>query len=93
MLQFPAIHRFLFHDRRHSTSIEECLYYYGLINKLPDNKKLDVSLNEKVKVYGNLQGGQERIFDGYVIKKPTGEQIIVTNPTPHFGFIIQSRFK
>jgi len=61
--------------------------------KLPDNKKLDVSLNEKVKVYGNLQGGQERIFDGYVIRKPTGEQIIVTNPTPHFGFIIQSRFK
>jgi hypothetical protein len=33
------------------------------------------------------------VFDGYVIKKPTGEQIIVTNPTPHFGFIIQSRFK
>ena len=61
--------------------------------KLPDNKKLDVSQNEKVKVYGNLQGGQERIFDGYVIKKPTGEQIIVTNPTPHFGFIIQSRFE
>ncbi|HVO65357.1 MAG TPA: hypothetical protein VMT12_02650 [Syntrophales bacterium] len=61
--------------------------------KLPDNKKLDVSLNDKVKVYGNLQGGQEKVFDGYVIKKPTGEQIIVTNPTPHFGFIIQSRFK
>ncbi len=61
--------------------------------KLTDNQKLDVSLNEKVKVYGNLQGGQERVFDGYVIKKPTGEQIIVTNPTPHFGFVIQSRFK
>jgi hypothetical protein len=61
--------------------------------KLPDNEKLDVFLNEKVKVYGNLQGGQEKIFDGYVIKKPTGEQIIVTNPTPHFGFIIQSRFE
>jgi hypothetical protein len=61
--------------------------------KLPDNKKLDLSLNEKLKVYGNLQGGQEKVFDGYVIKKPTGEQIIVTNPTPHFGFIIQSRFK
>jgi hypothetical protein len=60
---------------------------------LPDNEKLDVFLNEKVKVYGNLQGGQEKIFDGYVIKKPTGEQIIVTNPTPHFGFIIQSRFE
>jgi len=61
--------------------------------KLPDNKELDLSLNEKLKVYGNLQGGQEKVFDGYVIKKPTGEQIIVTNPTPHFGFIIQSRFK
>jgi hypothetical protein len=61
--------------------------------KLPDSKKLDLSLNEKLKVYGNLQGGQEKVFDGYVIKKPTGEQIIVTNPTPHFGFIIQSRFE
>ena len=61
--------------------------------KLLDNKKLDITLNEKIKVYGNIQGGQEKVFDGYVIKKPTGEQIIVTNPTPHFGFIIQSRFK
>jgi hypothetical protein len=61
--------------------------------KLSDNKKLNVSLKEKVTVYGNLQGGQERVFDGYVIKKPTGEQIIVTSPIPHFGFIIQSRFE
>jgi len=61
--------------------------------KLADNKKLDISINEKVKVYGNLQGGQEKIFDGYVIKKSTGEQIIVSNPPPHFGFIIQSSFK
>lgn len=61
--------------------------------KLPDNKKLNVSLEEKVRVYGNLQGGQEKVFDGYVIKKPNGEQIIVTNPTPHFGFIIQSSFQ
>ena len=61
--------------------------------KLPDNKKLNLSVYEKVKVYGNLQGGQERIFDGYVIRKPTGEQFIVNNPTPHFGFIIQSSFK
>lgn len=60
---------------------------------LPDNKKLDVSINENAKVYGNLQGGQEKVFDGYVIRKSTGEQIIVTNPTPHFGFIIQSRFE
>ena len=61
--------------------------------KLLENKKLNLSMDEKVKVYGNLQGGQEKIFDGYVIKKSTGEQIIVTNPTPHFGFIIQSSFK
>lgn len=61
--------------------------------KLPDNKKLNVSLEEKVKVYGNLQGGQGKVFDGYVVKKATGEQIIVTNPTPHFGFIIQSSFQ
>ncbi|MDD2802440.1 MAG: hypothetical protein PHR16_15790 [Methylovulum sp.] len=60
---------------------------------LPGNKKLNLSLDEKVKVYGNLQGGQERIFDGYVIRKPTGEQIVVSNPTPHFGFIIQSSFE
>ena len=61
--------------------------------KLPDNRKLNLSPDEKVKVYGNLQGGQERIFDGYVIEKQTGEQIIVSNPSPHFGFIIQSSFK
>ena len=61
--------------------------------KLPDNKKLNLSVDEEVKVYGNLQGGQEKIFDGYVIKKQTGEQIIVTNPSPHFGFIIQSSFQ
>jgi hypothetical protein len=61
--------------------------------KLPDNKKLNLSLDEQVKVYGNLQGGQEKIFDGYVIKKSTGEQIIVNNPTPHFGFILQSSFQ
>ena len=61
--------------------------------KLPDNKKLNLSLDEKVKVYGNLQGGQEKIFDGYVVKKSTGEQIIVSNRTLNFGFIIQSSFK
>ena len=61
--------------------------------KLPDIKKLNLSIGDKITVYGNLQGGQEKIFDGYVIKKSSGEQIIVTNPTPHFGFIIQSAFK
>ena len=61
--------------------------------KLPDNRTLNLSPDEKVKVYGNLQGGQERIFDGYVVEKQTKEQIIVSNPSPHFGFIIQSSFK
>jgi hypothetical protein len=61
--------------------------------ELPGNKKLNLSVDETVKVYGNLLGGQERMFDGYVIKKSTGEQIIVSNPSPHFGFIIQSGFK
>ena len=37
--------------------------------ELPDNKKLNISVDDKIKVYGNLQGGRERIFDGYVIKK------------------------
>lgn len=60
---------------------------------LPDDEKLNLSVDERVKVYGNLQGGQERIFDGYVIRKSSGEQIIISNPTPHFGFIIQSAFK
>ena len=61
--------------------------------ELPENIKLKLSVGEKVKVYGNLQGGKKKIFDGYVIKKSTGEQIIVSNPNPHFGFIIQSSFK
>jgi len=61
--------------------------------ELPNNRKLNLSVDEKVKVYGNLQGGRKKIFDGYVIKRSTGEQIIVSNPTPHFGFIIQSSFK
>jgi hypothetical protein len=60
---------------------------------LPGNQKLNLSVDEKVKVYGNLRGGQKKIFDGYVIKKSTGEQIIVSNPSPHIGFIIQTPFK
>ena len=51
------------------------------------------SINEKVRVYGNLQGGQKRIFDGYVIRRSNGVQIIVNNPAPHFGFIIQTAFE
>jgi hypothetical protein len=61
--------------------------------ELLENIKLKLSVGEKVKVYGNLQGGKKKIFDGYVIKKSTGEQIIVSNPSPHFGFILQTSFK
>lgn len=61
--------------------------------ELPGNKKLDVSLNEKLKIYGNLQAGPARVFDGYVIRKPTGRQIIVSNPTPHLGCVVQSAFE
>ena len=32
MLQFPAIYRFLFHDRQYTSSAEKCPYYFGLIN-------------------------------------------------------------
>jgi uncharacterized protein YdeI (BOF family) len=60
---------------------------------LPDNRKLNLAVDEKVKVYGNLLAGQKKIFDGYAIKKATGEQIIISYPTPHFGFIVQSSFK
>lgn len=60
--------------------------------KSPKDIKLKLSAGEKVKIYGNLLGGKKRIFDGYVIKKSTGEQIIINNPSPHFGFIIQSSF-
>lgn len=61
--------------------------------QLPDGKKLDVSVGEKVKVFGNLQGGPERVFDGYVVRKASGQQIIVSNPSPHFGFILQTSFQ
>ena len=54
--------------------------------------RLKLSPNQKVKVYGNLEGGQKQIFDGYVIKPESGEQIIVNRPTPHLGFIMQSDF-
>jgi uncharacterized protein YdeI (BOF family) len=61
--------------------------------EMPDNKKLNLSVDEKIKVYGNLQGGKKKIFDGYVIRKSTGKNIIINNPAPHFGFILQTPFK
>ncbi len=64
-----------------------------VIANIPGGEKLNLSLKEKVRVYGNLRGGTAKNFDGYVIKRETGEQIIVTNPKPHIGFIIQTSFK
>jgi hypothetical protein len=61
--------------------------------ELPENIKFKLSVGEKVKVYGNLQSGKKKIFDGYVIKMSTGEHLIVSNPSPHFGFILQTSFK
>jgi len=57
-----------------------------------DSKPLNLAVNEQLKVYGNLQGGKEKIFDGYVIKKQTGEQIMITRPQPHLGFVLQTSF-
>lgn len=33
------------------------------------------------------------IFAGALVRKATGEQIMVSEPAPHFGSIIQSSFK
>jgi hypothetical protein len=38
MLQFPAIHSFLFHDRYYISSVKKCLYYFGLISKSLKNE-------------------------------------------------------
>jgi hypothetical protein len=60
--------------------------------RLPGKAKLALSIEDKVKVYGNLLGGPDRSFDGYVIRKSTGEQIMVSRPSPHLGFILQTKF-
>lgn len=61
--------------------------------ELPNDKMINVTIDEKVKVYGNIRSGKEGIFDGYVIKKSSGEQIIVSMPSPHIGFIFQTSFE
>jgi hypothetical protein len=60
--------------------------------RLPGRAKLALSIQDKVKVYGNLLGGPEKSFDGYVIRKSTGEQIMVSRPSPHLGFVLQTKF-
>jgi hypothetical protein len=52
--------------------------------KARDVAKLKLSLHDGVTVYGNLQGGSEKVF---------GQQIIVSTPTPHFGCVLQTSFE
>jgi hypothetical protein len=60
---------------------------------LPNGTAPAVFSGQQVKVYGNLEGGQQqRIFDAYVIQPKDGRQIIVTRPTPHIGFVVVSDF-
>jgi len=74
-------------------TLKDCSGSIYVKAELPKNIKSNLSRGEKVRVYGNLQGGRKRIFDGYVIKKSTGEQIIVSNPSTHLGCILQTSFK
>jgi hypothetical protein len=60
--------------------------------QLPGNAKLPLAIQDRVRVYGNLMGGPDRNFDGYVIRKPTGEKIMVSRPSPHLGFVLQTSF-
>ena len=59
---------------------------------LPDHTPVVLSPGERIKVYGNLLAGSEKEFDAYVIRKSTHEQIIVSKPSPHLGFILQTSF-
>lgn len=61
--------------------------------KLANSKNLNLVRNDKVTMYGDRQGSHDRVFDGYVIRNATGEQIVVSNPAPHFSFIIHGSFE
>ncbi|MDX1804991.1 MAG: hypothetical protein R3292_13015 [Alcanivorax sp.] len=61
--------------------------------RLPE-QKLNLANGETVTVFGNLRGGSPaRVFDGYVIRKTSGEQIIISRPQPHIGFVLQTSFR
>jgi uncharacterized lipoprotein YajG len=60
---------------------------------VPKNKQGLLSSGQTVKVYGNLRSGAVKVFDGYVVQIPSGENIIITAPSPHLGFILQTRFE
>jgi len=88
-----------YNRRKYHKARPQRFYFEGLFrfnlrqSSVAKNLKLKLSVGEKVRVYGNFTGGKKKIFDGYVIKKSTGEQIIVSEPSPHLGFIIQTSFK
>ncbi len=60
---------------------------------VPKDKQGLLSSGQTVKVYGNLRSGAARVFDGYVVQIPGGQNIIITAPSPHLGFILQTRFE
>jgi hypothetical protein len=60
---------------------------------VPKDKQGLLRSGQTVKVYGNLRSGAARVFDGYVVQTLSGENIIITAPSPHLGFILQTRFE
>ena len=42
----------------------------------PDNRKLNLSVDEKVKVYGNLQGGQKKYLTRMLLKSRRGSRLL-----------------
>lgn len=61
--------------------------------KLSLAQKNQLLPDETLKIYGNLISGQPKTFDAYVIDQTKGTRIILSNPSPHFGFVLQSSFK
>lgn len=60
---------------------------------VPPDKQGLLSAGQTVKVYGNLRSGAAKVFDGYVVQTERGQNIIITAPSPHLGFILQTRFE
>jgi hypothetical protein len=64
------------------------------VHAKPQNNEMpSITVGEKLKVYGNLRGGQAVIFDAYVITRASGKQMMLDLPSPHIGCVIQTRFE
>jgi hypothetical protein len=61
--------------------------------KPQNNEQPSITVGEKLKIYGNLRGGQADIFDAYVITRASGKQMMLALPSPHIGCVIQTRFE